>query len=72
MIEIPKEYKAAVLTTASPKSAIRFNSISDEDKEVVRVERRLAPTRRRAGGTKSQIERRVSSDRRRRSFSSKA
>ena len=69
---MPKEYKTAVLSTSSPKSAIQFNSITSEDEPIVQVERRLAPTRRQPRNSKQQIERRVSSDRRRQSFSQKA
>jgi len=72
VIEISKEYKATILTTSSPKSAIRFNTIANEDDPVVQIERRRAPTRRRSNQGKSLIERRVSSDRRRPSFSRKA
>lgn len=74
MIEIPRQYSAPLVSASSPKSSVRFNSISDEDKAINQVERRLAPTRRRAQNEKSkrQIERRVSSDRRRSSFSGKA
>lgn len=72
MIEIPKDYKTAILTTSSPKSTIRFNTVSDEDKASDQIERRLAPTRRSPEQSASPIERRTSSDRRRPSFSSKA
>jgi len=74
MIEIPRQYTTPIVTTKSPTSTVRFNSISDEDKAMTKVERRLAPTRRRPNPdqSKTQIERRVSSDRRRSSFSSKA
>lgn len=71
MIEIPRHYTTAIVTASSPKSNVRFNSISDEDKAILAVERRLSPTRRRPQQSKKQIERRVSSDRRRSSFSRK-
>lgn len=72
MIETLKAYKATTLTTSTPKSVIRFNPISDEDKIAHQRERRFAPTRRRADQPEEPIERRTSSDRRRPSFSSKA
>ncbi len=72
MIEIPRQYTTPIISASSPKSNVRFNSISDEDKAQTMVERRLSPTRRRPQQSKKQIERRVSSDRRRSSFSSKA
>jgi hypothetical protein len=72
MIETLKDYKTTILTTRTPKSVIRFNTISDEDKTSAQRERRLAPTRRRADQSKEPIERRTSSDRRRPSFSSRA
>lgn len=72
MIETLKDYKTTILTTSAPKSVIRFNPITDEDKTSHQRERRLAPTRRRAEQSNGPIERRTSSDRRRPSFSSKA
>ncbi|MDQ6995288.1 MAG: hypothetical protein Q9M18_06800, partial [Mariprofundaceae bacterium] len=72
MIEIPKQYRTALLTTKSTKRGIRFNSIVDKYETIRFVERRLAPTRRQPQQAKNTIERRVSSDRRRPSFSSKA
>jgi len=72
MIETLKDYKATTLTASTPKSVIRFNPISDEDKTAHQRERRFAPTRRRADQPEEPIERRTSSDRRRHSFSSKA
>ena len=72
MIEISKYNKPTIITTSSPKSAIRFNGIAHEDDPIIQIERRRAPTRRRSNQGKSLIERRVSSDRRRPSFSRKA
>lgn len=72
MIEIPKDYTAPIITTTSPTAAVRFHSIADEDKATRPVERRLSPTRRKPQQSKAQIEQRVSSDRRRSSFSAKA
>ncbi|MDF1588945.1 MAG: hypothetical protein P1P93_07310 [Gammaproteobacteria bacterium] len=72
MIEIPGQNTTPIVTASSPKSNVRFNSISEEDRAMAAVERRLSPTRRRPQQSKKQIERRVSSDRRRSSFSRKA
>jgi hypothetical protein len=72
MIEIPKQYITPIITTTPPKGAVRFNTISDEERAEKFIERRLSPTRRRPSQSKAQIERRVSSDRRRSSFSRKA
>lgn len=73
MIDIPRQFSTPIISAKTPKSAVRFNSISDDDKKAAQIERRLSPTRRqpRQQG-QTQIERRVSSDRRRSSFSSKA
>lgn len=72
MIDIPKQYITPIITTASPKSTVRFHSIPDEEKALKPIERRLSPTRRRPQQSKIQIEQRVSSDRRRSAFSAKA
>lgn len=72
MIDIPKQYITPIITTTSPQSAVRFHGIADGDKAVKPVERRLSPTRRRPQESKTQIEQRVSSDRRRSAFSAKA
>lgn len=72
MIDIPKQYITPIITTTAPKSAVRFHSIPDEEKALKPVERRLSPTRRRPQQSKTQIEQRVSSDRRRTAFSAKA
>lgn len=72
MIDIPKQYLTPIITPTSPKSTLRFHSVVDEEKAVKPVERRLSPTRRQAQQSKTQIEQRVSSDRRRSAFSAKA
>lgn len=73
MINIPKQYiETAIITTTSPKTAVHFHSITDQDKTIKAVERRLLPTRRQAQQSKPQIEQRVSSDRRHPAFSAKA
>lgn len=72
MIEIPKNYITPTITTTTPKTSLRFHSVVDEEKAVKPVERRLSPPRRQAQQSKSQIEQRVSSDRRRPAFSAKA
>lgn len=72
MINIPQQYITPIITSTSPKNAVRFHSIADEDKAVKPVERRLSPTRRQPQQSKVQIEQRVSSDRRRSAFTAKA
>jgi len=72
MINIPKQYITPIITTTSPQRALRFHSIADEDKAVKAIERRLSPTRRQPQQSKTQIEQRVSSDRRRSAFTAKA
>lgn len=72
MINIPKQYITPIITTTSPRNNVRFHSIADEDRAVKPVERRLSPTRRQPQQTTTQIEQRVSSDRRRPAFSAKA
>ena len=72
MITIPKQYITPIITTTSPRSVLRFHNIADEDNSVKTIERRLSPTRRRANQSTVQIEQRVSSDRRRSTFSAKA
>jgi len=72
MIDIPKQYTQSIITSTSPTNSIRIHSITDEDKAVRAVERRLSPVRRKAKQSKRQIEQRVSSDRRRSAFSAKA
>lgn len=74
MIEIPRHYTSPTISAGSPNKNVRFTSIADEDKPITFVERRLAPTRRHPdlSQARPKIERRVSSDRRRSSFSSKA
>lgn len=71
MIELPRNFSAPITSPSQPGRMVRFQAISDEEKKVQVVERRLSPTRRGPSSTKQQIERRVSSDRRRLGFSSK-
>jgi len=71
MINIPKQYTTPIITTTSSQSTVRSNSIADEDKVVKAVDRRLSPTRRQPQQSKTQIEQRVSSDRRRSAFTAK-
>jgi hypothetical protein len=72
MINIPKQYITPIITTTSPQRAVRFYSIADEDKAVKTMERRLSPPRRQSQQAKTKIEQRVSSDRRRSAFTTKA
>jgi len=72
MIEIPRQFAPNLLTTKSVKRNITFNSISKDEEPPVFIERRLAPTRRQTRQANKSIERRVSLDRRRPTFSSKA
>lgn len=77
MIEMPRHFLTA--TTPTPSSAsnktVRFQVIPQEEQPpMIAVERRRTPSRRKpnASANKPQIERRVSLDRRRTTFSSKA
>jgi len=72
MIDIPKAYTKSIITSTLAPNSVRFHSITDEDKAVKAVERRLSPARRKAKQSKRKIEQRVSSDRRRSAFSAKA
>jgi len=72
MIDIPKQYIKPTMTSTSSSNSVRFHSITNENKAVKAMERRLSPPRRKATQSKRQIEQRVSSDRRRSAFSAKA
>lgn len=72
MIKIQKNDFTPVGSQNQTNRTVRFEAISDEEKPVFAVERRRTPARRKPSATKEQIERRVSSDRRRSSFNSKA
>lgn len=72
MLDIPKQYLTPIITTTSPRNPVRFHAIADEERAVKPIERRLSPTRRQPQQSKTQIEQRVSSDRRRSTFSAKA
>jgi len=72
MIEIQRNHYTPVGSPNQTNRTVRFEAISDEEKPVFAVERRRTPTRRKPSASKEQIERRVSSDRRRASFNSKA
>jgi hypothetical protein len=74
MIEIPKTLNRFVSTAAKTATKnVRFEAITDEElTPIIEIERRRSPSRRMPAPEKQQIERRVSSDRRRSSFSSKA
>ncbi|NQY26143.1 MAG: hypothetical protein HRT92_03080 [Piscirickettsiaceae bacterium] len=72
MINIPKQYIKPIITSTSPPNSVRFHSITNENKAVKAMERRLSPTRRKAKQSKRQIEQRVSSDRRHSAFNAKA
>ena len=71
MIELPRTYSIPVTSSNQSTQTIRFQTISDEEKPMIAVERRRIPSRRKPASRK-QIERRVSSDRRRHMFNSKA
>jgi len=78
MIELPRNFLTSAIAT--PKKArgqtVHFEAIAEEEQPpIIAVERRRTPSRRKPTAqqeTKSQIERRVSHDRRRTTFSSKA
>lgn len=76
MIEIPKTITPTVtapLTKASKSSTVQFHAVSDEEIPlVIAMKRRRLPSRRKHSSSKQQIERRVSSDRRRTTFIGKA
>ena len=74
MIEIPRTINPLVSTSAKTATKnVLFQAISDEDiAPIIEIERRRSPSRRKPSPEKQQIERRVSSDRRRSAFSSKA
>jgi len=74
MIEIPRTINPLVSTSAKTTSkSVRFQAVSDEDiPPIIEIERRRSPSRRKPAPDKQQIERRVSSDRRRSAYSSKA
>ncbi|RKZ84796.1 MAG: hypothetical protein DRQ39_07955 [Gammaproteobacteria bacterium] len=72
MIEIQRNNFTPVSSSNPANRTVRFEAISDEEKPVFAVERRRRPTRRKPSASKEQIERRVSSDRRRATFNSKA
>jgi len=75
MINIPKQDIKPAVASTLPTNFIRIHSLANESKEVKAMERRLSlPTRRKykqSKQSKQQIERRVSSDRRRSVFSAK-
>ncbi len=74
MIEIPRTINPFVSTSAKTATKnVRFEAITDEElSPIIEIERRRMSSRRKPAPEKQQIERRVSSDRRRNSFSSKA
>lgn len=76
MIDLPKTIAPSVtapVSKASTSSTVQFHAVSDEEvPPIVAIERRRTPSRRKRGSGKQQIERRVSSDRRRSMFSRKA
>jgi hypothetical protein len=73
MIDLPKIYTPTITSTpTSSGSGIKSQAIANQNQKPAFVERRLSPTRRKPKKGDSKIERRVSSDRRRSSFSYKA
>ncbi len=71
MIELPRNFSVPITTPSQSSRMVRFQTITDEEEKEHAVERRLSPTRRDPSSSKEQIERRVSSDRRRSAFSHK-
>ncbi len=78
MIELPRHYLTSAIATSKPANnkGIRFEVIADEQPPpLIAVERRRTPSRRKPStqqGNNTPIDRRVSHDRRRHAFSSKA
>lgn len=72
MIELPRNYLAPLTSANQSNKMIRLHAVPDEEKPLIAIERRGAPTRRGQSALKQKIERRVSSDRRKPTFSSKA
>jgi len=75
MIELPRNFLTSVTMPANAtKKTVQFQAIAeDEQPPIIAMERRRTPSRRKPRlKDKPQIERRVSSDRRRTTFSSKA
>lgn len=76
MINMPRDFLTAAIPTAtsSTNRTVKFQVIPDEERpSILAIERRRTPSRRKpAQDDKQQFERRVSLDRRRTSFSSKA
>jgi len=72
MIEIPYIYIPVVSPVAKPAKVKRYANITEEQQQPeVNTERRKRPTRRTSRRKKQLINRRVSSDRRKPSFSEK-
>jgi hypothetical protein len=77
MINMPRDFLTSTVPTASSSTnkAVRFQVIAEEEQPpILALERRRTPSRRKPATQdgKQQIERRVSLDRRRTTFSSKA
>jgi len=74
MIEIPYIYIPVVSPITKPAKVMRYASITDEEEQQpeANTERRKQPTRRTSKRMKQIVNRRVSSDRRKASFSEKA
>ena len=76
MINMPRDYLTSTTPTASSSAnrTVKFQVIAEEERPpILAMERRRTPSRRKpAQNAKQQIELRVSNDRRRTIFSSKA
>ncbi|MBT3504515.1 MAG: hypothetical protein HN475_01880 [Piscirickettsiaceae bacterium] len=75
MINMPRDFLTATTPTASSSTnrAVKFQVLGEEEHPpILAIERRRTPSRRKPAQDKQQIERRVSHDRRRTTFSSKA
>ncbi|NOQ94769.1 MAG: hypothetical protein GQ547_09080 [Methylophaga sp.] len=74
MIEIPYIYIPVVSPITKPAKVIRYANITDEEEQEpeINTERRKRPTRRASKRKNQVVNRRVSSDRRKASFSEKA
>ena len=78
MIELPKHFLTSAIATPKRTTSrtVHFEAIAEEEQPpIIAVERRRMPSRRKPSEQqdgKLQIERRVSHDRRRHTFSSKA
>ncbi|MFT7235179.1 MAG: hypothetical protein ACI9QV_000750 [Methylophagaceae bacterium] len=76
MINMPRDYLTSTMPTASSSAnrTVKFQVIAEEERPpILAMERRRTPSRRKpAQNAKQQIELRVSNDRRRTIFSSKA